>query len=158
VSGMVRGVVKEVREGAIKRFDATGRKDEEFTDRELFQHYGFTSRPLEGAEAVMLNQDNHLIVFATDDRRYRIACENGEVCIYTDEGDYVHLRRDNKIFVYSGKEINIEAAEEVNIKAGDKIYMESPLIEIKGDVEVDGKIHATETIIDDTGNTNHHSH
>lgn len=38
------------------------------------------------------------------------------------------------------------------------IYIVCNEVRIKGNLEVEGNIHATGTIIDDSGNTNHHSH
>ncbi len=53
---MIRGIIQSVFEGVIKRFTASGRADETITDREYFQHYGFTSRPLAGAEAIIIRE------------------------------------------------------------------------------------------------------
>lgn len=64
---------------------------------ERFQEYGFTSVPFASAEAVVLSvggRRDHLLVVAVDDRRYRLRdLQPGEVALYTDEGDRVHLRR-----------------------------------------------------------------
>lgn len=68
---------------------------------ERVQEYGFTSAPLPGAEAVLVfvggNRD-HGLVIACDDRRYRLKpLQNGEVALYTDEGDKIHLKRGHVI-------------------------------------------------------------
>ena len=94
-------------------------KDVAQNDVERVQNYGFTSRPLDGAEGVVIymagNQD-HGVVIAVDDARYRIkSMEKGEVAIYTDEGDRIHLRRNNEIEIVTGK-LNIFAEAEVNIE------------------------------------------
>lgn len=44
------------------------------------------------------------------------------------------------------------------INAADEIDIKTKVINISGDVEVKGNIHASGTIIDDSGNTNHHGH
>ncbi|PKN05561.1 MAG: hypothetical protein CVU74_01140 [Deltaproteobacteria bacterium HGW-Deltaproteobacteria-9] len=106
---MIRGIVTSVTEGLIKLFTASGRTDESFEDREYFQHYGFTSRPKEGAEIIMIREGNHIVAIASDDRRYRIALEDGEVAIYTDEGDKIHLKRDRKIEIVSGAEVKVDS-------------------------------------------------
>jgi phage gp45-like len=59
-------------------------------DVERVQNYGFTSVPLEGAEAVVLfvggNRDHGLAV-AVDDRRYRLrGLEGGEVAMFDHQG------------------------------------------------------------------------
>lgn len=79
--------------------------DEVKEGTERFQEYGFTSHPHDGAEAVTVfmggNRD-HGLVIAVDDRRYRLkALEQGEVALYTDEGQRVHLRRNKEIFLAS---------------------------------------------------------
>lgn len=113
--GMIRGIVSAVTEGVIKLFSAAGRSDETFQDREYMQHYGYTSRPLPGAELVIVNEGNHYLAIASDDRRYRIAIENGEVCIYTDEGDHIRFKRGMEIYIESGNKLNAVIENEVDI-------------------------------------------
>ncbi|NRA68806.1 MAG: phage baseplate assembly protein [Pseudobacteriovorax sp.] len=64
-----------------------------------YQNYGFTSNPRIGAEAVAIfnNGDRSSgIVVAVDDRSFRLkSLKEGEVAIYTDEGDSIILSRDN---------------------------------------------------------------
>lgn len=114
----IRVLIKAVRSGKIQLVDAKG-LGAEFTGKELFQHYGFASRPLDGAEGVMLliGGPDNAIVIATEDRRYRIALESGEAAIYTDEGDKVHLKRNKEIHIKSGGKVVVEAANEVNVIA-----------------------------------------
>ncbi|TAN61358.1 phage baseplate assembly protein V [bacterium] len=114
----IRVLIKAVRAGKIQRIDAQG-LGADFTDKELFQHYGFASRPLDGSEGVMLligGADN-AVVIATEDRRYRIALESGECALYTDEGDKVHLKRNKEIHIKSGGKITVEAANTVDVIA-----------------------------------------
>lgn len=109
---MVRSIISSVMDGAeaaIKRFSGSGRSDETFTNREYFQHYGFTSRPLSGAEGILIKDGNNVILIASDDRRYRLKVEDGEVALYTDEGDSIHLKRENEINITSGGKVIIKA-------------------------------------------------
>ncbi|MDR2551460.1 MAG: phage baseplate assembly protein [Desulfobulbus sp.] len=122
---MIRIILGAIAEGAIKLFSGTGRPGESFTGREYFQHYGFTSSPLPGAEGILVNKGNHIVLIATDDRRYRIALEGGEVAIYTDEGDHVHLKR--------GRVAEI-VTETLVIKAGTKVRIETPQVEATGEI------------------------
>jgi phage gp45-like len=112
---MIRGIVNSVIEGYIKLFSATGRTDESFDWREYFQHYGLTSRPLPGAEIIIIREGNHIIAIGSDDRRYRLAVEEGEVALYTDEGDKIHLKRDKTIHIVSGNKLIADIANEVDI-------------------------------------------
>lgn len=72
-------------------------RDETREGVERFQNYGFTSVPLAGAEGIALfigGVRDHGIVIAVDDRRYRLRnLEDGEVAMYTDEGDSIVIKR-----------------------------------------------------------------
>lgn len=131
IRGMVRGIISSVVEGTIKRFSAKGRDGESFSNREIFQHYGFTSSPLSGAEAIILREGNHIIMIASDDRRYRLAIEEGEVAIYTHEGDHIHFK--------AGRVVEL-VTETLIIKASTKVRMETPLVETTGEVQAVGQI------------------
>jgi phage gp45-like len=137
---MIRGIVQSVVEGVIKRFIASGRTGETITDREYMQHYGFTSRPLQGAEAVIIKEGNHILMIASDDRRYRIAIEDGEVCMYTDEGDYIRFLRGKTLHVNTGNKLLIDATNDVEINtatavvnSSTKCQVNSPEINLSGD-------------------------
>ena len=188
---MIRGIVQSCIEGVVKRFTATGRSGESFTSREYMQHYGFSSRPLAGAEAVLIQDGNHIIMIASEDRRYRIGVEAGEVCLYTDEGDQIRFKRDKEIYIKSGNKLTAEIENEVNVttksatvNASESLKLMSPAIilqcdslsivsydgsgsagaALRGDFGLNGSLTATGniaaagTIIDESGNTNHHSH
>jgi phage baseplate assembly protein V len=154
---MIRGIVKSVVQGIIQRVSAYGRPDaiggrEEINDRELFQHYGFTSRPLAGSEVIFIRQGNHFIAIASDDRRYRITLEAGELALYDDQGQKVHLKRDGIIevvatekLIASCKEAEISASTSATIStpqltvvATTKVTMTTPLLELSGNLNVGG--------------------
>jgi len=114
---MIRAIISSVIEGVVKRFSGSGRPDETLANREYFQHYGFTSRPKAGAEGIVIFKGNHFIMIASEDRRYRVGIEEGEVCLYTDEGDKIHLKRGREIRIQTGGKLTVEAANEVNVTA-----------------------------------------
>lgn len=132
---MIRIVFSAVAEGAVKMASVIGYYGETITGREYMQHYGFTSRPLAGAEGVMVREGNHIIAIASDDRRYRVHVENGEVCIYTDEGDRIHLQRNRNIA----------------ITCGAKLTVDCPLVEMTGDLLVNGDITGDQDVFDQGG-------
>lgn len=116
----------------------------ESVSAELFQHYGFSSAPQPGAEYLVIpvgGNSKHAIVAASEDGRYRIALQDGEVSIYTDEGDYVHLKR--------GRVVEI-VTDTLVVKAGIKVRFETPLVEMSGDQHVEGSIKADGEIADHT--------
>lgn len=111
---------------------------------ELFQHYGFSSAPLPGAEYLAIpvgGNSKHTVVVASEDGRYRITLKDGEVSLYTDEGDYVHMKRGRVVEVVT---------DTLVVKAGIKVRFETPLVEMTGDQHVDGGIKAEGEITDHT--------
>lgn len=98
---------------------------------ELFQHYGFTSSPLAGAEYICVpvgGSSQHAVVVASEDGRYRLTLKNGEVALYTDEGDKVHLKR--------GRVIAVET-DTLTVKAITKVSFDTPLLETNGMVTIE---------------------
>ena len=95
-------------------------------DIEVMQHYGFTSVPHAGAEAVMLAVGGvkaHGIVIAVDDRRYRLkGMEAGEVALYDDLGNLVKLGRDT---------LTINGATTVVVSAP-QVQVNSPSVSLGG--------------------------
>lgn len=92
--------------------------DENRDDIEYFQDYGFTSVPKAGAEALVIcpqgNRD-HMIAVKVADRRFRLkGLAEGEVALYTDEGDKIVFKR--------GGTIEVVAATKLEVK--------SPLVEL----------------------------
>ena len=119
---VLRVIIDRVVEGAIKRLDARARLDEAVANREYFQHYGYTSRPLPGAEGLLVREGGVVYMVASDDRRYRVAIEDGEVCLYTDEGDKIHFHRNRIIEIVGGAKVVINTTEaEVNASASTTI-------------------------------------
>lgn len=71
--------------------------EEEHDDVERFEAYGFTGNPFPGAEGIALSiggdRDNAVIV-AMDNKEHRpTSLEEGEACVYTDEGQHLTARR-----------------------------------------------------------------
>jgi phage gp45-like len=102
---IIRGIVQAITDGAVRLFSATGRVYGDFTEtfssREFLQHYGFVSRPKAGAELVIVVEGNIITAIGSDDRRYRLAIQEGEAALYDDLGQKVHLTRDG-IVIKSG--------------------------------------------------------
>lgn len=101
-NAITRAVVSRVDDSlGIQSVQIGALADEDIDDGERFQEYGFTSVPVEGAEAVAIfpNGDRaHPLVIAVDDRRYRITgLAAGEVAIYNDQGASVTLKANGDI-------------------------------------------------------------
>lgn len=126
---------------------------------ELFQHYGFSSAPLAGAEYLVIpvgGNSKHAVVVASEDGRYRLTLQDGEVSLYTDEGAYIHMKRGRMIEV---------VADDLVFKVKNKVRYETPIVEISGDQHTEGSIKAdgeitdhTRSMQEDRGIYNQHDH
>ena len=149
ISGLIsRGIVQLVDDAPTRQMlQVTGYGPELLPLGERFQQYGFTSVPFVGAEAVYLCPGGtraHSIVVAVEDRRYRLtALAEGEVAIHDDQGQKVHLTRGGIVIDGKNLPITIENAPTVTLqntplvtmKAATKVRLETPLLEVTGDVK-----------------------
>ncbi len=133
---LIRSILTSAAEGVIKRFSGAGRANETITDREMFQHYGFTSIPQPGAEGIVLNEGNHIILIASDDRRYRLTVAQGAVALYTDEGDYILLGRNRNITVVGGASVQVQTP---NLQI-EGIQGASTDVAVTGDADITGNL------------------
>lgn len=125
-----RAVLLAISDGAKRQliqFEAL--KDEIKDSVERMQQYGFTSVPHPGAQVLFValggNRD-HPVAVSVDDPRFRKKdMQPGEVAIYTDEGDYILLKR--------GRTIEIETTNLV-VKASESARFETPILECTGEI------------------------
>jgi phage baseplate assembly protein V len=108
---MIRGIVKTVtaKAGAIMRFSASGRTGEQIEDREVFQQYGFASRPKAGAECIMIRSGAVIVMVGSEDRRVKIALNEGDVALYTSEGNKIVLKPSGEVVVTSSGKIVLDS-------------------------------------------------
>jgi phage gp45-like len=146
----VRTIIDAVVEGAIKRVAARGLSGETFAGREYMQHYGFTSRPLAGAEGIALVEGNRVVQIASDDRRYRLAVENGEAALYDDQGQVVHLKRGKIMAIYGTDHLTASVGVDttitcplVHVVADSQVTLETPLVACTQDVLIGGNLVVT---------------
>lgn len=100
---------------------------------ERFQNYGLTSVPLDGAEGIALTvggSTNHMVVICVDDRRYRLkGLVAGEVALYDDLGQCVHLTRAGIVVKGGGLPVTITDTPKVTLDAD---------VDITGNLQVNG--------------------
>ena len=140
IAPLTRRVMLTVSRGVLGGIDdATGLQRSQVTmlagetrdQVERVQPFGFSSVPLPGADALVIcvggNRD-HPVVVNVDDRRFRpTGLQGGEVCIYSPQtGHRITLKAD--------RSIEIEGLDVV-IKAEGKVRMETPLLEVTGEVK-----------------------
>lgn len=110
---------------------------------ERFQQYGFSSVPLSESEAVLLfpaGLRDHVLAIAVDDRRYRpTSLAAGECGLYHFEGDYIRLKNGRIVEVVAGTKVDVTAPEVV-VHAATKVRLESPLVEMTGNLTVTGNV------------------
>lgn len=98
---------------------------------ERIQHYGFTSVPLPGAQAVIVcvggNRD-HTLVIADDDPRYRLSgLQPGESAIFNHTGSKIVIKADGSIEATPANGV-------FKIIASDSVQMDTPILQVTGQV------------------------
>lgn len=128
----------------LQRVNADGLAGEKLQDMELFQHFGMTSAPPDGSQLIVLplgGRTSAAVVIATEHGAHRFVLgAKGEMAIYNQWGDVVHLRQDRRI----------------HVKAAAELIVETPLASFTGDVHVAGTLTSdTEVIADGVHLTTH---
>lgn len=104
--------------------------DETKDNVEHFEPFGFTSRPLPGAEHVTVFMDgdrSHGITVVVADRRYRLTgLQDGEAALHDAYGNKAHFKRDGTL----------------DVVASAKVQITSPLVTMSGNLQVTGNISA----------------
>jgi len=102
---------------------------------EHFEPFGFTSCPLPGAEVVAAFFDgdrSHGVALVVADRRYRLkTLKSGEVALYDAFGNYAHFKDNGSLAV----------------RASASVAIDSPLVTISGDLQVQGTITALVDVV-----------
>lgn len=140
---LARATISAIKDGGdLQTLQLDILSDETQDDVARVQEYGFTSNPLPGAEAVVAflgGSRDHGVVIAVDDRRYRLkSLAPGEVAIYTDEGDKIHLKRNRTIEVLT---------QTLKITASVKVEITTPELLVTGDISSGGTITAADDVL-----------
>ncbi|AOJ16127.1 phage baseplate assembly protein V [Burkholderia vietnamiensis] len=135
---LVRGVVSHVNSASKMqtlqaRLMAGAVKD----GVEHFEPYGFTSHPVDGAEAIYGSLDgdsSHCVALVVADRRFRpLNLKPGEVAIFTSEGDSLIFRNGRIAELTTGT---------FKVNASEKIEFNSPIVEASEQVVAKGRLTA----------------
>ncbi|WP_176480124.1 phage baseplate assembly protein [Mesorhizobium sp. WSM3859] len=122
-----------------------GLAGEEFKDQLFIQPHGAASRPPTGAIGVamiMTGRRTQALLMGIEHAGKRPDLPQGAAALYDADGNIIKL--------FAGG---------VTMDFGSRtITMTGGTWNLKGNLNVDGNIFATGSIIDTTGNTNHHSH
>lgn len=148
LNGMIaRGSVALVNAGAkLQTLQVKLLADEVKSDMEHFEAYGFTSHPKAGAEAITAfvgGDRSHGVVLVVADRRYRLTgLVEGEVAMYSDEGDSIVFRR--------GRTIEVNTLNYVVNASGGGTF--------NGDLNINGSVHASGDVTAGSVSLQHHTH
>lgn len=126
--------------GGVMTAQLDGVAPETLQSLEVFQHYGITSVPPEGAMAIVIpvgGKTSHGIVVATEHSAYRMqALESGEVAIYTDEGASIVLRK-GKIIQVTCDDFQLDC-KTCTLKAGESVTIDTPQVTATQNATVKG--------------------
>ncbi len=138
-----RGVLLRVNSAsAVQLAQLHGLAGEQLQDNELMQHYGFTSHPPIGTMGVVLpigGKTAHGIVIATEHGNFRLqGLAEGEVALYSSEGDSIVFKRGRKIEITTGLlVINAESRMEIHTP---EVWIGAPQVTTTGDLDAAGDI------------------
>ena len=152
---------------------------------EHVEPYGFTSNPLSGAEGVVLNiggRRGSAVGINFGNRSFRVAgLKSGEVCVYTDEGDKITLKRDRHMEIetlhlaITAQEDATVTTKKYTVNASEGVAYNTPSYQlgsegggcaaqmdadmnIKGNTKQDGTITSTGDQVAAGISTAHHTH
>ncbi|WP_339860376.1 phage baseplate assembly protein V [Thalassospira alkalitolerans] len=134
-----RAVIKIINDAeGIQKLQLVGYDGELHEGVERFQEYGFTSHPKSGAEAVVVavaGNRGHSLVIALDDRKFRLkSLQPGEMAIYDDLGQKVHLKRDG-IYVETPLKLEAIVGSSARLIAPAGVRLETPNLEVTGEIK-----------------------
>ncbi|MBW6402088.1 phage baseplate assembly protein V [Roseomonas sp. HJA6] len=141
----VRGVVTAIRDGGpAQTVDVETHEGVMRSGIEVLQQYGVTSRAPDGAIVVLLalggDQGDQVALPVACPSGRMAGLAPGEVALHDDAGNRVHLK--------AGGVLEIRCATSLlAVVGGTEFEVTAGGVRIKGDVEVEGRIHATGDIV-----------
>lgn len=138
-----RAVVRSVEDDRkLQRLKIGGLAQEGSDGVERLQAYGLTSRPLQGASAIvgsLLGDPQKLVALVVDDPRHRpTGLAGGEVLLYNAFDARIWLREDGSIRIESLGDVEVEAGGDLDATAVGTatVTAATVVVEASGDVEV----------------------
>lgn len=118
--------------GPVQTMQGEGLSKEQIQGNELFQHFGFTSRPPAGYQFIALpigGQTAHAVIIATEHGQYRLkTLKDGEVALYDAFGTNVILKE--------GKVAEVNCTRMV-VNAEEEVQFNTPKVKMSGELIVD---------------------
>ncbi len=116
--------------------------------------FGFSSRPPAGSDAIAIfvaGDRNNGVVIATGNQTFRFKLENdGEVALSDAFGKSLWFKKTGGVVLEAnGQDVTVNGAANVAVNATTKVTLTTPLVEMSGDLKVDGNLHAVGNILAD---------
>jgi phage gp45-like len=112
---ILKGTISAVTSG-VRRVATFATRFTKYGAKPFIQQSGFSSRPNDGDEAIMVRLGDAMVVISSEDTQNPIALEKGERAMHMDAGNFVHIKK--------------EASGTIQIKAGGKVKLDAGTIEI----------------------------
>lgn len=146
VRAAFRGVLNLVKSGSdIQQVQVSGLADETIQDLELMQHFGFTSVPPAGTQAVVIplgGKTTHGIIVATENGSFRVKnLKNGEVAIYDSSGSTIILKN-NRVIDVECDAYNVKC-KTYQVTASDGATINGDLTQADGSFSTSGDVTAS---------------
>lgn len=129
-------IAATVDDTGLQRLQLKALADEVMDIRERFQEYGFSSRPHDGAEAVLVSlggSRTNTVVIAVDDRRYRLkSLGKGDVALYSSGENYLILRASGDIEAHAPGNLTASVAGDASVVAGGEARVEGDIARLHG--------------------------
>ena len=154
---VAHGLIEATKDGGDLQFiQATYLEGETKNDVRKMHHFGFSSHAPVGSECIAVSVAGNReasVVIATENREFRFkALKDGEVAVYSKDGDFIHFKQDNEIEIKT-KTLIVNADDEVtvntkkaNVNASTEANITSPTTTIDGDLVVTGEVTAEKSV------------
>ncbi len=128
-------------------------RDEVLDGIEHMEGYGRTANPPDGFEALTASLGGnraHTVCISAFHRQWRLkGLAKGEVALYDDQGQVIHLKRNKAIHIYGCDSLTADVGTQatitcpaVTVVASTKVRLDTPLLEVTGEIKDNCDINA----------------
>lgn len=114
------------------------------SDTLRFAEFGFSSGLPNGTDVITVSlggdRSNQVVIASNHNGLRHVGLKPGEVVVYNQWGQYVKLTENDIEVEAGGKEVNVNNASNVNVTASTQVHLDTPLVRVTGDLEVEGNI------------------
>jgi hypothetical protein len=106
---IIKGTISNVTSGARRVAKFVGRFTK-YGSRPFIQQSGFSSRPNDNDEAVMVRLGDSMVIIASEDTNNPVSLEKGERAMHMDANNLIHIKKDSSgtIFIKAAGKIQLQ--------------------------------------------------